>query len=138
MVGRPKFLLGINRLSGVLDDLGSGLEEQLALTEKFQTDGSRDRQIRPIVTSVTPNSGADKGNAVVVLQGTAFGGATQVQFGSTPAVGFTVVDDRTITALIPSADPATATVQVRVMTAVGSSVPNPPGDEFTFTAASAS
>ncbi|WP_051973701.1 IPT/TIG domain-containing protein [Cryobacterium sp. MLB-32] len=54
------------------------------------------------VTAVTPNAGVEASGAVVTITGACFVGATAVRFGLVPAVSFTVVDDTTITAVVPA------------------------------------
>ena len=132
-VGRAKFCLGINRFHEVLEDLEAEVEQQLNLIDGRRTVPQGHQADGPLVTRVTPNCGPERGNTRVVLEGRGFGEATQVEFGKSPAVGFTVVDDRTIAALTPPAEPDTGTVQVRITTLSARSIQNPPNNQFTFT-----
>jgi hypothetical protein len=88
--------------------------------------------LAPTVTSVTPPNGPypDGGNTVVIT-GTHFDGANYVMFGSTPnATGAMTVDsDTQITVTSP---PGSGTVEVTVTTCSGTSVLNPPADQFTY------
>ena len=58
----------------------------------------------PVVTGVSPNTGAAVGSTPVTITGSGFTGATEVDFGpvpvygSIPATSFTVVSDTEITA----------------------------------------
>ncbi len=56
----------------------------------------------PTVTSVTPNTGPLTGGNTVTITGTGFTGATSVTFGGVAATSFTVVNDTTITSVVPS------------------------------------
>ena len=76
----------------------------------------------PTVTSVTPSSGPNAGGNTVTIAGTAFTGATSVTFGGTTSPSFTVVNDTTITAVVPSGAPGTASVLVT--TTVGTNSAN--------------
>ena len=77
----------------------------------------------PAVTSVTPNSGPRAGGNTVTLAGTGFTGATSVTFGGVAATSFTVVNNTTITAVVPGAA-ATGAVSVIVTTPNGSNNAN--------------
>ncbi|WP_213816880.1 IPT/TIG domain-containing protein [Glaciihabitans sp. dw_435] len=72
-------------------------------------------------TSLTPTSGAEIGGTPVTITGSGFTGATGVTFGGTPAAGFTVVDDTTITVTTPLHAPGA--VDVIVVDAAGNSDP---------------
>jgi hypothetical protein len=80
----------------------------------------------PAVTSVAADH-ADAGETVTI-KGRDFTGATAVKFGSTDATSFTVQDDNTITAVVPS---GSGTVDVTVTSALGTSDANA-GDKFTY------
>ena len=67
----------------------------------------------------------------MTITGTSFTGATAVDFGSTPATSFTVVNDTTVTADSPA---GTGTVDVTVTTPVGTSATSA-ADQFTYTVA---
>ena len=84
----------------------------------------------PVVTSVSPPSGVAAGGTGVTISGTSLGGATAVDFGSTPAKNFTVVSPTTITATVPGGS-AGATVDVMVVTPGGTSATSV-GDRFTY------
>ncbi|MBB5642526.1 IPT/TIG domain-containing protein [Cryobacterium roopkundense] len=54
------------------------------------------------VTTVVPNTGPEAGANTVTITGVCFTGATSVLFGATPATSFVVVNDTTITAVVPA------------------------------------
>ena len=69
----------------------------------------------------------------MTITGTGFTGATAVDFGTTAATGFIVVNDTTITADSPA---GTGVVDVTVKTPVGTSAVTP-ADQFTYTVTAA-
>ena len=77
----------------------------------------------PMVTSVTPSTGPPTGSNTVTITGSGFTGATSVTFGGVAATSFTVVNDTTITSVVPSGS-TTGAVSVIVTTAVGSNAAN--------------
>jgi len=77
----------------------------------------------PTVTSVTPGTGPSTGGNTVTITGTAFTGATSVTFGGVAATSFTVVNDTTITSVVPSGSTSGA-VSVIVTNGVGSNAAN--------------
>ena len=85
----------------------------------------------PVISSISPTSGPAAGGTVVVITGTAFTGATAVNFGVTPAPTFTVVSDTSITATSPA---GTSPVEVTVTTASGTNATGP-ADLFTYESA---
>ena len=72
----------------------------------------------PTVTGVVPTSGPAGGGTFVTITGTGFTGATEVDFGTTPATDVTVVSATTITAESPA---GTGTVDVTVVAPGGRS-----------------
>jgi len=72
----------------------------------------------PAVTVVSPASGPAAGGTTVSIAGSGFTGATAVDFGSTPATSFAVVNDNLITAVTPA---GTDMVNVTVVTPAGTS-----------------
>lgn len=72
--------------------------------------------ITPTVTSINPASGATTGGTQVTIIGTNFVGVTQVAFGATPALSFSVVSPTQINATSPS---GSGTVNVRVTNGSG-------------------
>jgi streptogramin lyase len=82
------------------------------------------------VLAVAPDSGPS--GSAVTITGSGFRCATGVLFGDTPALGFSVDDDRQITARAPISAPGDA--HVRVLSNAGASA-IVPGDRFTFTGA---
>ena len=77
----------------------------------------------PTVTSVTPNTGPTTGGNTVTITGTGFTGATGVTFGGVAATSFMVVNDTTITSVVPSGSTSGA-VSVIVTTGIGSNAAN--------------
>ena len=80
----------------------------------------------PVISSLSPTTGASTGGAAVTIAGTGLTGATSVKFGATAASSFHVNSDRQITATAPS---GTGAVNVTVTTSAGSST----GGPFTYT-----
>ena len=86
----------------------------------------------PIITSVSPPSGAPAGGASVTITGTGFSGVTGVSFGSTPVTGTPIVNSTTsMTVTVPAG--VLGTVDVIVTTGNGPSTANPL-DQFTYEA----
>lgn len=77
----------------------------------------------PVVTNLSPNSGAASGGTTVVLTGNGFSGATRVTFGNTDATSYVVNSDTSITAIAPAGAEG-AEVVVRVTNANGTSPSN--------------
>jgi hypothetical protein len=84
----------------------------------------------PTVTKVKPKSGPAAGGTTVTITGTGFTGATNVEFGTVAAKGFTVESATSITAESPPGTPDT-TVDVTVTTAGGTS-PTGTTDHFKY------
>jgi hypothetical protein len=84
----------------------------------------------PTVTGVKPTSGPDTGGTSVTVAGTHFTGASDVKFGSTSAVSFTVNSDESLTAVAP--EEVAGSADVRVTTSGGTS-PIAAKDKFKFT-----
>lgn len=85
----------------------------------------------PTVTSVSPSSGSPAGGNTVTITGTHFTGATSVTFGGNASPNFTVVNDTTITATVPSG--TAGPVSVIVTTPGGSNAANTLYDYFVAT-----
>lgn len=77
----------------------------------------------PTVASIAPGTGTTLGGTQVQLRGTGFTGATGVNFGSTPATSFTVIDDSTINAITPASTAGSVAVSVTTPGGTGS-LPN--------------
>jgi len=90
-------------------------------------------QAAPTVTAVNPSDGVTTGGASVTITGTHFTGATTVDFGTTPATGFTINSATSITATAPS---GTGTVDITV-TATGGTSATSAADQFTYVAPTA-
>ncbi len=84
----------------------------------------------PTVSSISPTSGPLFGGTAVTITGTNLTGATEVTFGTTRALGFTVVSDTEITATSPAKPPGPQ--DVRVTSPGGESGT---GEVFTYVAA---
>lgn len=66
---------------------------------------------RPMLASITPQSGPKDGGTTVTLTGADFTGATAVKFGNVPAASFIVDNDTSITAVSPAGtDPVAITI----------------------------
>jgi hypothetical protein len=83
----------------------------------------------PVVSAISLTSGSLTGQQRVVITGRHLRQAGGVQFGTTPATGFTVNSDRRITAVSPSGGPGV--VDVTVVTWTGGSAASP-ADRFTY------
>lgn len=68
----------------------------------------------PSVTGLFPPAGSPAGGSAVTIKGIGLSGASAVLFGSVPAVGFEVLDDRTILATTPLQGGAVTFVNVTV------------------------
>lgn len=79
----------------------------------------------PVVMSAVPNTGPAAGGNSILLTGTGFTFATQVNFGTTPALSFTVTNDTSITAIAP---PGSGTVTITVTGPSGTG----PGVPYTY------
>ena len=73
----------------------------------------------PDTKHVFPDGGSSGGGTSVVLTGSGFTGATQVSFGSTPAMSFKVLQDDAIEAVSPSGN---GTVPITVTSAGGGAI----------------
>ena len=82
------------------------------------------------VSGLSATSGPAAGGTVLTISGSGFTGATAVDFGSTPAVSFTVVSDTLIAATVPPGTPG-QTVQVTVTTPSGTST-TAAADQFSY------
>ena len=85
----------------------------------------------PVITSIGPASGPEKGGTAVTIHGTGFAGATAVLFGGVAATGVQVKTAKLITAKSP---PGGGTVSVTVTTPSGSSATGP-ASQFAYVAA---
>ena len=56
----------------------------------------------PVVTGLSQASGSTAGNYSLVIYGSHFTNATAVFFGGTRAIGYTVVNDTVISAVVPA------------------------------------
>jgi len=84
----------------------------------------------PTVSGVNPTSGPAAGGTTVTISGGNFTGATAVEFGSTPASGFSVANATSMTAVAP-ATTSGGPVNVTVTTPYGTSAPSN-ADVFTY------
>ena len=75
-------------------------------------------QAAPAVTGISPASGPESGGTTVTITGTDLTGATDVQFGDTSAINFTVDGPTQITATAPG---GTGTADITVTTPGGTS-----------------
>ena len=84
----------------------------------------------PTVTGIAPDAGLPVGGTTVVITGTNFFNATAVNFGSTPASGFTVNSGTQMTAVSPAGTEGN-TVDITVTTPVGTSSTSS-ADQFAY------
>lgn len=88
----------------------------------------------PTITSISPTSGSTAGGTVVTITGANLGGATAVDFGSTPATDVTASSTASTTSLSATAPAQSAgAVDVTVTTPGGTSATSS-ADQFTYTA----
>jgi RHS repeat-associated protein len=83
----------------------------------------------PVVAGLSPAGGSTVAGNTLVITGKGFTGATQVDFGSTPAAKLTVVSDTAISVPVPAQD--VGTVDVTVTTPGGTSAVVP-ADQYTY------
>jgi hypothetical protein len=88
----------------------------------------------PTISAVLPNSGPVQGGTQVTIHGTNLNNPNQVDFGSTPALGFTSVTSTTVSAVVPPSPSGPGTVDVQVF-AGGGQTATGPQDQFTYTSA---
>jgi hypothetical protein len=88
----------------------------------------------PVVSGLNPSSGPTGGGTLVTITGSGFSAATAVNFGSSAALGFTVVSDTVVRATAP---PGTfgPPVDVTVVTPSGTSATSA-ADQFSYTTTS--
>ena len=98
-------------------------------------DGATSLLSMPVVTGISPISGAAGGGDTVTVTGAGFTGATSVMFGSVPGTNLTVVSDTQLTVTSPPPN-ASGAVDVTVSTPAGTSAGSP-ADLFTYAAATA-
>ncbi len=84
----------------------------------------------PTVTSISPLAGPLDGGTKVTITGTNLAGATAVDFGTTAVTTFT--SDTANQIVLNSPAGSAGTVDVRVVTAGGTSPVNPPADQFSY------
>lgn len=73
----------------------------------------------PIVSSVSPATGAAAGGTLVTITGAYFTGATDVEFDDVNATSFLVVNDSTISAITPAGSAGPANVDVTTPNGTG-------------------
>ena len=84
----------------------------------------------PTVTGISPTSGPDAGGTTVTITGTDLSGATDVEFGGTPASDFSADGPTHLTATAP---PGTGTVDITITTPSGTSTTSN-ADQYTYIA----
>jgi hypothetical protein len=89
----------------------------------------------PTVKDVNPDSGSVAGGERVILTGSEFTGATQVNFGTVAALDLAVASDTKLTVTSPRIS-TDGTVDVTVTTSAGTSAPSA-ADQFTYETAAA-
>lgn len=83
----------------------------------------------PVITGLSPTSGATAGGTTVTISGTDFTGASSVSFGSVAAASYSVDSNTQITAVSPPG--AAGSVDVSVTTP-GGTTPTVAADKFTY------
>ena len=83
----------------------------------------------PVVTAITPTTGATAGGTAVTIMGSGFAPNATVTFGLLPATSVTVTSSTSITAVAPAAN--AGVIPVRVSTQAGIS-PLTPADSFEY------
>lgn len=73
----------------------------------------------PVVSSISPTSGAAAGGDLVTISGQFFTGATDVSIGGTTASSYTVISDTTISAVTPAGTAGAADVTVTTSAGTG-------------------
>lgn len=91
----------------------------------------------PVITTISPNTGAIAGGDIITIAGTGFTGATTVKFGTTATTSFTVNAGGTSIIVHSPATSTAGVANITVTTPVGTSVVNE-GDRFTYSASSGS
>lgn len=86
--------------------------------------------LKPVVTSVSPNTGLTTGGYTVTINGTGFVDITQVSFGTVPATSFTVVSNTQIVATVPAE--SAGTVDITVTKTAGGVSDTSAADTFTY------
>ena len=84
----------------------------------------------PTITGIGPTSGPAAGGTIVTITGTDLTGASDVEFGNTPAASFSPDGPTQITATAP---PGTGTVDITVTTPSGTSATSS-DDQYTYVA----
>ncbi len=85
----------------------------------------------PVVTGLSASSGSTTGGNTITITGSGFTGATEVGFGPVNTTDFTVVNDSTITVVVPAEPAATHNV---VVTGPGGTSGVVAGDRYTYEA----
>lgn len=85
----------------------------------------------PNVETVLPHEGVVAGGNVISIYGTGFTGTTNVDFGFRPATSFTVIDDSTISAVVPAGTTGTVDIIVTALS-IPSTITH--DDYYTYTA----
>ena len=112
-------------LTAVVPSQGAGLVNITVTTPSGTSTTNSNNQFTytaapgPAVSSVTPNTGSVAGGTLVVLVGSGFTGATAVNFGTTAASSFSVLDDTTLEAWAPAE--SAGTIDITVTTPSGTS-----------------
>jgi hypothetical protein len=86
----------------------------------------------PLVTGISPAEGPATGGTVVTISGVHLGKVSEVLFGSAGPADFTIVDEKTITAVAPPASPAGYETDITVFSGTNPSA-GIDADVFTYT-----
>jgi YVTN family beta-propeller protein len=66
----------------------------------------------PIITNIYPTSGSIAGGTAITITGSGFTGATAVNFDSTPAAAFLILNDNSVTAVSPPGTPGLVNISI--------------------------
>src|SRR5262249_8621616 len=88
----------------------------------------------PVISSLSTTSGGSGRGTAVTITGSGVTRASDVEFGTTPAVDFTVYSDTLMTAVAPPSSPGVWDITVTTPANTSAAVA---ADRFTFTAAPA-
>ena len=123
--------------TGALREWGHPFCPGQAIMDQRQqiVDGATQLLSLPVVTGISPASGAAPGGDAVTVTGTGFTGASSVQFGSVPATDLNVASDTQLTVTSPPPN-ASGSLDVTVTTSTGTSATSA-ADLFTYVEAPA-
>lgn len=127
-------IIGANRITAVSPSGSAGtVDIRVTTAGGTSATGGADRYTyvaAPTVTAVSPSSGPVAGGTTVIITGTGFTDATDIQFGGVSA-SYTVDSSTQITATAPAGSAGTVDVTV---TSIGGTSATSSSDQFTYVA----